>query len=55
MRGSVEQRNKIIELINLVNENRGRVKIISTMQESSELLENFGGIVALLRFKTNFN
>lgn len=55
MRGSVDQRNKIIDLINLVNENRGRVKIISTMQESSELLENFGGIVALLRFKTNFN
>lgn len=55
MRGSVEQRNKIIDLINLVNENRGRVKIISAMQESSELLENFGGIVAMLRFKAIFN
>ncbi|MFV2014759.1 MAG: mRNA surveillance protein pelota [Candidatus Heimdallarchaeota archaeon] len=50
IRGSVSERNKIIELISIVKSNRGKVKIISSMQELSDLLENFGGLAAILRF-----
>jgi stalled ribosome rescue protein Dom34 len=55
LRGSVDQRNKIIQLMSTVQSNRGKVKIISSMQELSELLVNFGGLVSILRFPAKFN
>lgn len=51
MRGSVKDRNSIIKLIDLVEQNRGKVHIVSELHEIGELLKGFTGLIAILRFK----
>ena len=47
---SIEKRKELDELIRSVENNRGKVYIISTLHPAGEQLQALGGIAALLRF-----
>jgi protein pelota len=51
LRTTIELRKKIDDLIKLVKNSRGKVTIMSSMHETGKIIEGFGRIVALLRFK----
>jgi len=48
--GSIEERQKMDELLRSVEKNRGKVVILSTLHEAGEQLMKLGSIAALLRF-----
>ncbi len=48
--GSIEERQKIDELLRNVENNRGKIVILSTLHEAGEQLMKLGFIAALLRF-----
>lgn len=51
LRTTIELRKKIDELIKSVKNSRGKVTIMSSMQETGKIIEGFGRIVAILRFR----
>ena len=48
---SVERRKEIDSLINSIRMTGGKVTIMSSMHESGKILEGFGKLAAILRFK----
>lgn len=52
MRGIGSKNKKSIEdLFLLVEKNRGQIHIVSTLHPAGEQIQNYGGIISLLRFK----
>ena len=48
---ALKKNNNIASLFNVVEKNRGRIHIVSTLHPAGEQLQNFGGIISLLRYK----
>ena len=53
-RKSVKHRNQVLALIDRVKEIGGTCEIVSSLHESTKLLDAFNGIVAILRFPVSF-
>ncbi|MFX0102713.1 MAG: mRNA surveillance protein pelota [Candidatus Hodarchaeota archaeon] len=51
---NAEKNVEMLELLKLIEKNRGNVKIISTLHDAGRRVKGFGGMVALLRFKLSY-
>jgi protein pelota len=46
-----KHKERIEDLFLMVEKNRGKIHIVSTLHPSGEQIQNYGGIISLLRFK----